>query len=419
MTAVPHELRDELVRRLERAIAERDRALRTRADDADRLRGELGAARQSLAELGSRLRELDAAMAQADRETAARLADLRARVEAAGRRAERQLGELEASQGALEARVAAEAARLQAELGAVVKRRTDRDETLRRAAADAIKAGRALLAGWPEETLLRLDLGASAVVARAALDGAAQDPGSPEAVVTRAMAALADARLTVGTAAERDGALTAGRASAEADQAWLRALASGAPVGDLPDQRADVSCLLAPELRRFEAIVEREVQDRLPALLSWTTAGAARFRHERVVAHLAEEALAARRALITAAEHERRRYYLGHVWDQLERRFGTVRRDGARTEGEWDDPADRKSTYRFRLWTTAGHVLVAVPWVGELAVSHERAVQIHAPLSVSAGAGVHYLNGLRARWDALEGALAGEPTTPGSAMGEG
>jgi hypothetical protein len=192
--------------------------------------------------------------------------------------------------------------------------------------------------------------------------------------------------------------------AAEAD--WLDNFLAGEPMLDLPDQRSELGLLLVPERRQMRELIDFHVRSPAAALRRWNGHAARTARIEGVRDLLGAEILRARRAVPGALEHEKRRYLLDHIWDDLELQLGEIEHQGSATEGVWADPADHKSTYIYMLRSRRGEVVVEVPWSGEISVRHEGRPAGRHPLIEEPGPDALVIGELAARWQQLGARLS-------------
>jgi hypothetical protein len=383
LSAIPQELRDDVVRRLENAVADRDRHLLQAQHDAGVLRRELGELegnmerqREALHEIQKELAQLGQSLARERREAHERLERLRAR-------SEEQYRRLEAALQEAERRHRQEWEALQARIEELAHTREQRERQTRDAGLQALVRAQEALQGLDRGQLEAMDLlgnlaGAEARIAAAR--AVAASPEAPAAEVLSAGRGAEEAVLLVAALSERRRAMVAGLSrelAAEAD--WLDALLGGAAMLDLPDQSDSMGRLLVLETRRMRSLIEIHVRAAAAALVRWNGHAARAARIEGIRDLLGAEILRARKAMGGAVEHEESRYVLKHIWDDLVLRFGAIPDRGSGTEGAWSIPEDRKSSYLYFLASGHGELIIEVPWSGAIVVRHEgREMQRHA-----------------------------------------
>jgi hypothetical protein len=417
VSAIPGELRDQLIRKLEAAIDERDAQLRTLGSDADQLRRHVGALQADLdavrALSNGMQRELDVTTATIDaerRHAAARLDQLRAH-------AERQQRDLAAALEAAHRAHRADWQQLDKELEATRHARHEREAGLRRAAARAVDDAESILSGCDANDVSVMDLGGEALSARQRAADARSvvtaDTVSGAEAIACARAAHDAASALVDRLRVRQATVERLRASLTADAQWLDDLNAGRPVETLCDQQDHVAALLSHEKTLAAMLIDRHVRQAAAAITRWNGSAAAAARIDAIRNRLAEEILQARRALPDAVDHERHRYALDWLWRALELRFGSIRDDGDQTAGDWSDTSDRKSTYRFRLRSAAGELEVAVPWAGAVLVSLDRHLELREPRPETVADGAQWIGALKERWTELAARLDNPAWGPG------
>lgn len=422
MSSVPQELRDEVVRRLERAIDERDNQLKSAEQDAQSLERALGALQGDMARQREALRQLEREqrllgqqLEQERRQALERLESLRVRAEQQHRRLEAALHEAER-------RHREEWQALHDRIEELARNREQKERRTREAGLQALARAEAVRRGLDRGQLEAMDLlgdlaAADALLAEARAVAARQDGLAAE--VLSAGRGAEEALLLVAARLERRrGAIESLSRALVAEADWLTALLEGRPMLDLPDQREAIELLLVPERRQMQAQIEAHVQEPAAALHRWNGHAARAARIEGARDLLGAEILRARKALPGALEHEKSRYFLDHIWDDLELRFGTIEDQGPGTEGVWADPEDHKSTYLYMLRSIRGEVIVEMPWSGAVTVSHEgRAVQRYRLIG-EPGRDALIIGELARRWQRLAVRLANPNWDPDLPEGE-
>lgn len=404
MSGIPDELRDRIVDRLEEGLEERDDVIRDLRDDIGALERAAAAGRADAAQanrlLGQLRAELDAGRAEARRETEAARTRLRG-IEVA---MDAQLGQLSESICLAERRHA-DAWRQHADrLASLEAARAAREAAARRTAQDRLSQASALLASLDPHRLDALDLGPSRAALVSTMDAAnACRHGHPLDSLAAATIAHGDAVALARTASDRSAVLSSARQRVSSGVAALDALSSGAPTAGLPDQGADIAQLLAPERALFESMVSSHLTKMVPALDRWNGHAALERRCEAIRAMLEAEFRVVRRALPAGVAYDADRYALDDVWDALELRVGWLDAEAADI-GAWDDPADRKSTYRHVLVGSSRDVVLEMPWLGDV-VARNHEVELCRFVRSGLAPDVVFIGELRRRWQELAARL--------------
>jgi len=194
----------------------------------------------------------------------------------------------------------------------------------------------------------------------------------------------------------------------------LLALTRGEPCEGFPDQRLETERYLFHEAASMQRLVEAHRERILLGLHRWNGHGAVMARHRAVRDRVRRELERARRLLPGARRHDAQRYDLAHVWENLELRFGAIRREGTATAGDWADPDDRKSTFTWSLRSARGPVLVRMPWTGVVELHHEGRRAGELPPASCPTDDAASVCKIASRWSSLERWLANPSWTPGS-----
>jgi hypothetical protein len=416
VSAIPQELRDEVVRRLEAAVDNRDRKFARLAGEVQSLREAIGESegilerqRELLRGLEEENRRCGEALDRESRRAAERLQGLR-------RRAEEQHRQLAAALQEAERRHRRDWEELQRQTAQLAHDREEREKRTRQAAVQAAERSDRLLASLAPQEAERLDLMGPLTAARSQLAAAralAGDPGVPAAeALTAAYGAEEALRQVEALLAIRGAALAALSEELRGDADLLRALLRGEPRLGLPDQAADAAALLLPEQGILGEVIERQLAVPAAGLRRWNGHAALAARLSAVRDLLGAEILAARRALDGAAAQERARYDLGHIWDDLELHFGAIRERGADTPGAWASEADRKSTYLYFLETQRGELRVEVGWCADVVVHHRGRPARRYPPALAPDVDAVFIGGLARRWRELAARLDNPSWTP-------
>ena len=172
MSVVPRELRDRVVRRLESALADRDRKLRSLSRDVSGLRGMLGDLEGEMThqrELGRRLaRDIERAGADLRRERREALERLECLQQQAEDQHRRLVGEIESA----ERRHRDEWQALDRRIDKLASEREARDQLIRDAGCAATRRADRMLAALDGDEVEAMDLGGRFASARIQLDGA-------------------------------------------------------------------------------------------------------------------------------------------------------------------------------------------------------------------------------------------------------
>jgi len=422
VSRLPRELRDLVEKRYERALDERDRQI-------SRAEGQVRSLRQMAAESEAALlhqrelvRGLESEIREGEREFDQERAQALERLGKLQRRAEEQHRRLTADLAEAERRHRKDWETLGQQIHQLQLTREDRERRTRQAAADALSRAAELGGEFDRAESERLDLQGNLAAAEIHLDSAralAADPKTPSAELLAATYGAEEAlRQVAATLASRRALLAALSRQFLEEADWLAALLQGEPGLGLPDQAADLDRLLLPERKILLGVIERHLRFPAAGLARWNGHGALVARLAAVRDLTGTEILAARKALPGAVEHERERYELSPIWEDLELRFGSIRDRGAATPGAWADAADRKSTYFYYLESQRGELRVEVPWMADILVYFEgRLVQRYPPaLAPNAGAG--YVAGLSRRWQELALRLDNPNWTPDTTQGD-
>jgi hypothetical protein len=406
---LPREVRDQALRKLERAVEERDRTLSRLEGSVESLRAEIGRTEGDLQRQQALLDRLDRELRQADRELDRERDQAMQRLEQLRQRAERQHQELQAALMEAERRHRQEWEELQGQIRQLAQTREDRERRTWQAAGESLERAGTALAGLDREEMERLDLRGNLTAAElqlASAQAAAAGGQTPAAELLTAAHGAEEAVLLVRSTAEsRQAILASLREDFAGEVAWLEALLQGDAVLGLPDQTEEMRLLLAPERETMQALITRQLSTAAGGLRRWNGHGALLARLSGVRDLLAAELLAARKTLPAGVAHDRVRYALGHIWDDLELRFGSIRYRGADTPGVWAEESDRKSTYFYFLESEHGELRVEVPWTADILVHHEgRTVQRHLPAQPPDDAALA-LGGLQRRWSQLASRL--------------
>jgi hypothetical protein len=384
MSFLPQELRDQALRKLEQAVEERDHKLSRLEGNVHSLRREIGETEGDLQRQQGLLDRLGSELRQAGRELDRERGQAMQRLEQLRRHSEKQHRELQAALREAELRHRQEWEELQTQIRQLARTREERESRTRHAAAESLERAATALAGLDREEMQRLDLRGNLIAAELQLASAeaaaAGGQAPPTELLTAAHGAEEAVLLARSTAASRQAMLESLREHFASEAAWLELLLRGEAMLGLPDQTEEVKLLLAPERGVMQALITRQLAAAADGLHRWNGHGALLARLSAVRDLLATELLAARKSLSAGAAHERVRYDLGHIWDDLELRFGAIRYRGAQTPGTWAEESDCKSTYFYFLESEHGELRVEIPWTSDILVHHEgRVVQRHLP----------------------------------------
>jgi hypothetical protein len=416
VSSIPGELRDTLVRKLENALDEREHQLSQAEGQVHSLRRAVGETEGVLARQRELLRHLESEIQEAGRELDRERAQALERLERLRQRAEEQHRRLQAALDEAERRHRQEWEALEREIQSLKHQREERERLIQKAAGRSLRQAGEVLARLDRDEIERLDLRGDLAAAEIQLESARALASQGQSVASEALSAAHGAeealRKVEGILESRRALLTSLAEQLRDDASWLDSLLAGAPMLDLPDQTDDLSFLLTPEQSLMRGLIEREMRAPLARLARWNGHGALVARLSGVRDLLGAEIVAARKALPAARDHEEARYDLGHVWDDLELRFGFIRYRGEETPGAWADPGDRKSTYFYFLDSQHGEIRVDVPWSSDLLVHHEDRLIQRSPLALEPGEDAVFIGGLGRRWRELSERLDNPNWTP-------
>ena len=305
---------------------------------------------------------------------------------------------------------------LEGEVQALQQQRESRERFTQEAAERSLERAQEILAHLDRDEIERLDLRGDLSVAEIQLASAHALKSQGQTVASEILSAAYGAeealRKIEAVLESRRAVLTSFAEPLREDASWLDSLLAGAPVLDHPDQTEDLGFLLALEQSFMRDLIERELRSPIARLSRWNGHGALVARLSRVRDLLGAEMVAARRALPAARAHEEARYDLGHIWKDLELRFGFIRYHGKETPGAWADPRDRKSTYLYFLDSQHGEIRIEVPWSPALLVHHEGRLVQRFPLALPPGDDAIFIGSLARRWRELAARLENPNWTP-------
>ncbi|HVR97931.1 MAG TPA: hypothetical protein VMW27_15035 [Thermoanaerobaculia bacterium] len=416
MSVVPSELRDRVVQQLESALADRDRSFSRLQSDAQGLRRALGEAEADMGRQREVLRQIQRDLEQADRRLEREGQQALERLERLREHAEEQHRRLEQALREAEERHRREWQELQRRIEELARQREERERRIREAARRAVERAESLSRRLDHDQAEAMDLLgqlAAAADQLAAGRAAVADPETSPAECLSVGRGAEESLLVVESLLERRQATLAALSRRFLDEAeWLGSFLRGAPMLDLPDQTEAIARLLRLESAEMLAMIDRHVRNPAAELRRWNGHAARAAQLEAVRDRLGAEVLQARQALDGAVAHEESRYQLGHLWDDLELRFGRIDYLGEGTEGVWTVPEDRKSSYLFFLRSRHGEVLVEAPWASPLVVRHEGREVFHHPLFSPPDADALFIGQLLPRWRQLSLRLANPNWNP-------
>ena len=415
MTGLPPDLRDRAVRTLEEAIAERDRLLAALGARVASMQSEVARLEADLADLreaaDTQRRDLTAGKAALEASRIQALEDIQRISAQMELQHSRMIERLREAEEVHRRAVLAE----QSRLDELVRRRLSAEDRSRRGAQrllDESKQQLNQLQGSDADAMdllgerqaLRVELGAAETLVEDEVDRTEELVAAATAVAVRVYGLVTRVQMRrTQLSALRD------RFSIEAD--WLETIIRGPIESETEDRRIELAhmrLLIAQEADQMHQMINAHVRTASQQLRRWNGHGAIVARIEAIRDRLAAEARDAWGALPAAERHEAERYNIEWFMEDLRLKFGFVRPIDVGPRGAWSNPKDVKSVYTHYLESSAGLLLVRLPWhtagndIGRQLVTAEHGnTRLQRLFPTPASSDVLLVGSLRERWSML------------------